>query len=104
MKIIAAIELNDSSHDRADRKRIDELVRAVMLSAKLPLIEIKAAKTYNLTELKSAVDMAINTPGHNALSHDKPVQENTRSKNNPHFANDENLQKSTQPKTEIHTQ
>ena len=73
MKIIAAIELNDSSHQRPDRKRRDELVRSVMQSAKLPLIEIKAARNYNNAEIKAAVDQAINTPGHNALTTDHKV-------------------------------
>jgi len=51
MVVLAAVELNDSSHNRKDRRERDALVRNVMKSAKIPLFEIKAAKTYNLGEI-----------------------------------------------------
>jgi hypothetical protein len=47
MKVLCAIELNDSSHDRQDRIERDKFVREVMRLAKVPLIEIKAARKYN---------------------------------------------------------
>jgi hypothetical protein len=51
MKILAAIELNDKSHERKDRKERDALVRSALKSAKVPFFEIPCTKQYNLTQL-----------------------------------------------------
>lgn len=51
-KILCAIELNDSSHDRKDRKKRDEFLDNVMQAAGIPLIKIKATKTYDIDMIK----------------------------------------------------
>lgn len=52
MRILCAIELNDSSHERKDRQERDKFVRKAMKSAKLPLLEIKAARKYDIKVLR----------------------------------------------------
>jgi len=68
MQVLGAIELNDSSHDKKERKERDEFVRKVMASAKLPLFEIKATRKYKLDTLKA--DML-------ALLSNKPIAPQT---------------------------
>ena len=46
-----AIELDDSSHQRADREERDEFVEEVFETAELPLIRIPVRTTYNTQEL-----------------------------------------------------
>lgn len=58
MTVLAAIEVNDSSHDRADRRERDLLIRKVMEAAKVRLFEVKATKTYNLRELSEWLQLA----------------------------------------------
>jgi len=53
---LAGIELDDSSHERDDRKRRDEFVDAAFASASLPLLHVTAKKSYNPMELEAAID------------------------------------------------
>jgi hypothetical protein len=55
LNIICAIELHDSSHDNKDRQKRDDFVREVMQKAKVPLIEIKASRTYDVSMLKKTL-------------------------------------------------
>tara|TARA_Y100000780_G_scaffold84483_1_gene76413 strand:- start:4667 stop:5209 length:543 start_codon:yes stop_codon:yes gene_type:complete len=55
MNIICAIELHDSSHANKDRQKRDDFVRDVMQKAKVPLIEIKASRAYDVSLLKKAL-------------------------------------------------
>jgi hypothetical protein len=48
---LAAIELDDSSHARRDRRKRDELVERVFAAADLPLIRIPTAARYSAGEL-----------------------------------------------------
>ena len=48
---VLAIELDDRSHQRADRARRDEFVNAAFESAGLPLLRIKAAREYFADEI-----------------------------------------------------
>lgn len=49
---IVCIELNDSSHNQKTRIKRDELVNKVMESANVPMVWIKAKRTYDLNKLK----------------------------------------------------
>ncbi len=60
MKIICAIELNDSSHQRKDRKERDDFIRKACKNAELTLIEIKAKREYNIKEIKETITSEIN--------------------------------------------
>ena len=53
MKPLAGIELDDSSHTRADRQDRDALVDAVFAAASLPLVRITAAGSYSTADLAS---------------------------------------------------
>lgn len=53
LKPIVAIELDDKSHQRADRKERDDFVNHVFKAAKLPLVHIAVQKSYSVKELQS---------------------------------------------------
>jgi very-short-patch-repair endonuclease len=61
MKPILVIELDDSSHARADRQERDELVDAVFESAQLPLLHVRAATRYVPQELRSQIEQALSS-------------------------------------------
>ncbi len=52
LKPILGIELDDKSHQRADRQERDEFVNHVFEAAKLPLIHIPVQREYSQSELK----------------------------------------------------
>jgi hypothetical protein len=56
MRIVAAVELDDRSHERAERKERDGFVEAVMKAAGLPLMRVKAAGSYDLAGVRGMVD------------------------------------------------
>lgn len=75
-QILAAIELNDKSHDRKDRVERDKLVRDAMKSSNIPLIEVPAGKTYDLANLFRLIAPSLETllhPDHPELSHETPA-------------------------------
>lgn len=47
LKVLAAIELNDRSHNRADRIKRDEEVRTALLMANIPLYEVECHRSYS---------------------------------------------------------
>ena len=47
-KILGAIELDDRSHQRADRRKRDEFVDEVMKAAGVPLLRIRASRDYKV--------------------------------------------------------
>ncbi|MFC1759143.1 DUF2726 domain-containing protein [Planctomycetota bacterium] len=53
---VLAIELDDRSHQRADRVRRDEFVNAALEAAELPLLRIKAAREYFADEIASELE------------------------------------------------
>lgn len=53
LKPILAIELDDKSHQRADRQERDNFVNHVFEAAKLPLIHISVQKSYSVKDLQS---------------------------------------------------
>jgi very-short-patch-repair endonuclease len=64
-----AIELDDSSHDREDRKTRDAFVNEAFAAAGLPLLRVRAQRGYNIKELSVSVDASLapidsDRPGH----------------------------------------
>lgn len=47
METVIAIELDDSSHERQDRKKRDEFVDSAMKAAGIPILHIKVSSRYN---------------------------------------------------------
>jgi len=56
---VAGIELDDSTHKRADRQKSDEFKNALFAASSIPLIRIAASESYNPNELASTVNDAI---------------------------------------------
>lgn len=50
--ILCAIELNDKSHDKKDRKQRDEFLTKVMESAGTPLLWVQAASRYDVNAIR----------------------------------------------------
>jgi hypothetical protein len=55
MRPVAAVELDDSSHSRADRRERDEFVNRALEAAGLPVIRQRAARRYEPRALREAV-------------------------------------------------
>ena len=53
LKPLLGIELDDKSHQRADRQERDDFVNNVFQVAKLPLIHVSVQRGYSQTELKA---------------------------------------------------
>lgn len=53
LKPILGIELDDKSHQRADRQERDDFVNHVFEAAKLPLMHVSVQRSYSQSELKS---------------------------------------------------
>lgn len=53
--VLCVIELNDKSHERRDRRDRDELLRRACTEAGMPLIEVPAARNYDLQKLRAAI-------------------------------------------------
>jgi very-short-patch-repair endonuclease len=54
----AAIELDDSSHDRSDRRERDVFVDRLFETVGFPIIRVKAAGRYNVRELREQIASA----------------------------------------------
>jgi hypothetical protein len=52
---LVGIELDDRSHQRADRRARDEVVDRIFASAKLPLLHVKARATYSAATLAGMI-------------------------------------------------
>ena len=55
LKVLAVVELNDSTHLRRARQERDELVAKVLQSAGIRLINIPARRTYNSEDLATTL-------------------------------------------------
>jgi hypothetical protein len=53
------VELDDSSHERADRQERDALVDSVLASAGLPVLHVPARSQYNPAEIAARVQATI---------------------------------------------
>lgn len=56
LEALLAIELDDRSHQRADRIRRDEFVNEALAAAGLPLLRIKAARDYSAREIREQIE------------------------------------------------
>lgn len=58
---LLAIELDDSSHERADRQARDGFVDSALAAAGLPILHVPARSGYNVQELANAIQEHIRT-------------------------------------------
>ncbi|MGF1886360.1 DUF2726 domain-containing protein [Photobacterium profundum] len=56
LTVICTVELNDSSHDNADRENRDKFLADAMYSAGVPLVFITAKRNYVASEVRSAIE------------------------------------------------
>jgi hypothetical protein len=56
MKPLAGVELDDKSHDRADRKQRDVFVEGVFAAAGLPLMRVRVQRSYQSQELAALLE------------------------------------------------
>lgn len=56
---VLVVELDDSSHERDDRKERDAFVDSVMNKVKLPILHVKAARDYDPKALADEVNRAM---------------------------------------------
>ena len=59
---LAGVELDDSSHGRADRQKRDAFVDDVFRSCGLPLLHVPAQASYSVAELRESVVSALHAP------------------------------------------
>ena len=59
LDILLAIELDDPSHERADRIRRDKFVEGALDAAGVPLLRIKTAKSYRVGDLRRSIQRRI---------------------------------------------
>lgn len=59
-KILCGIELDDPSHNRADRQRRDVFVDGAFAGAKLPLLRVPTKDVYDMAALREEVRVALN--------------------------------------------
>lgn len=52
--VMAAIELDDRSHERPDRRERDEFLNAAFAAAGVPLVRFKARRTYDPASIREA--------------------------------------------------
>ncbi|PQJ27417.1 DUF2726 domain-containing protein [Rubritalea profundi] len=62
MEPVLAVELDDRSHEREDRKQRDELVDRVFAAAGLPILHIPAAKGYVTHDIQAQLSEHIHFP------------------------------------------
>lgn len=53
--VLAVVELDDPSHERADRQRRDELVDSVLFDAGLPFLHVTTKPVYDEPDLTAAI-------------------------------------------------
>jgi hypothetical protein len=59
---LAGVELDDSSHGRADRQKRDAFVDDVFRACGLPLLHVPAQASYSVAELRASVEIALHAP------------------------------------------
>ncbi len=59
---VAAVELDDSSHDSEKRKERDEFVDAALTAAGVPIIHVRASRGYELDELRALLSPHLAIP------------------------------------------
>lgn len=59
---LAGVELDDSSHEEADRKQRDAFVDDLFRSCALPILHVPAQAAYNEAELRAKIATALGSP------------------------------------------
>ena len=59
LEVIAAIELDDASHNNEDRKKRDDFIDKAFKSAGIPLIRFKAQRSYHINTTKDLIETEI---------------------------------------------
>ena len=59
---LAGVELDDSSHEGADRKQRDAFVDDLFRSCALPILHVPAQAAYDQTELRAKIAAALGSP------------------------------------------
>lgn len=62
LSVQCAVELNDSSHQKADRAKRDAFLSDAFSSAKIPLVEIKAKRAYMISDVQNQLEPFIAEP------------------------------------------
>jgi hypothetical protein len=75
LKPVLAIELDDSSHQRADRQERDAFVEQVFAAAKLPLVRVPVRAAYDTRELASLFQAAMQPPAATPAPKADPVSQ-----------------------------
>jgi hypothetical protein len=63
LRPLLAIELDDKSHDAANRRERDEFVNDALDAAQMPMLRIKAARSYSPAELWAQIEASTRTTG-----------------------------------------
>lgn len=59
---ILVIELDDSSHDRGDRKERDGFLDSALAAAGIPILHVRAQQAYRVDELAKSIQSRLNVP------------------------------------------
>lgn len=62
-RILAAVELDDRSHDREDRRERDRFLDGALASAGIPLLRVPAERSYDPKTLLRPISTALNRAG-----------------------------------------
>jgi uncharacterized protein DUF2726/topoisomerase-like DNA binding C4 zinc finger protein len=71
LKPLLGIELDDKSHQRADRQERDDFVNHVFQAARLPLMHVSVQRSYTQSELKSKISAYLSG---NQIKNEQPEQ------------------------------
>ena len=53
LSVVCAVELDDKTHERKDRRARDVFLENALAAADVPLVRVKTAKSYDVAELQS---------------------------------------------------
>jgi hypothetical protein len=70
---VCAIELDDKTHRRADRRARDQFLDSVCTVASLPLVHIRAARSYQVDAVRCQIEAAIAETNERDAARSQPV-------------------------------
>lgn len=59
LSLVAVVELDDSTHAKADRKDRDAFVDSALTSARIPILHVPASLSYSPAQLRSQIDSLV---------------------------------------------
>lgn len=71
--ILAAIELDDRSHDSPARRRRDLFLDQLFDQIEVPLLRVRCAACYDRATLAMQIEAAVNQPSHRNVNQDRPI-------------------------------